>query len=113
MLHHNVLITNNTTFNEYYDLVRDHIIDHHSNLRYEFDVESIPVFEVLVWIVDDLRNQHINLSKGTLSAYKSKKLDSNFGLQKDKVEIINNKLGIREFSSSSSISKVKGYDNSI
>lgn len=31
MLHHNILLNNNTTFNEYYDVIKDHINNNYSN----------------------------------------------------------------------------------
>lgn len=73
MLHPNILLTNNTTFIEYYDEIKDHINNNYSN-NSTYPSESIPHFEVLVWNVDDFRNKHIKITKSALSPYKLKQI---------------------------------------
>jgi hypothetical protein len=48
MLHHNIfiLLDNNTTFKEYYDLVKDNINNLYSNVAYKID--TIPQFDIIV-----------------------------------------------------------------
>ena len=75
MLHHNILLTNNTLFKEYYDKVEYNINKSYSNGGSSFQVDSIPRFEILVWNMDDIRNTNIKLTKSTLSDYKLKKLN--------------------------------------
>jgi hypothetical protein len=60
--HHNILINNSTTFNDYYDMVKDIIINHY-NKGPEYNDNIIPIFEILVWNVDNLKNSHIKLTK--------------------------------------------------
>ena len=97
MLHHNILLTNNTLFKEYYDKVEYNINKSYSNGGSSFQVDSIPRFEILVWNMDDIRNTNIKLTKSTLSDYKLKKLNDNFGLQKSKLALYKSKLGIRSY----------------
>lgn len=101
MLHHNVLLDNNTTFKEYYDKVKDHINNNYSN-NSTYPTEEIPYFEILVWNVDEYRNKHIKITKSTLSPYKLKKLNINYGLLKSKQHLFKNKLNIREYHNNSS-----------
>jgi DNA polymerase type B, organellar and viral len=97
-LHHNILLNNKTTFNEYYGKVKDHINNHYSNLAYQTD--TIPQFEILVWNVDDLRNKHIQITKSTLSPYKLKEINKNYGLLKSKQSLIS-RLNTRSYHSNS------------
>jgi hypothetical protein len=45
--HHNILINNNTTFNDYYNVVKDVIINQY-NKGAEYSTNIIPIFEILV-----------------------------------------------------------------
>lgn len=58
--HHNVLISNNSTFEEYYDKVKDSII---TNYEYGYPVDVIPVFLVRVWNMDEFVNKTIKITK--------------------------------------------------
>lgn len=69
MLHPNILLTNYTTFKEYYEEIKDNINTNYSD-NSSYPSEMIPHFEILVWNVDDLRNKHIRITKSTLSPYK-------------------------------------------
>jgi hypothetical protein len=51
----------------------------------------------LLWNVEDLRNKNIKITKSTLSPYKLKKLNTNYGLLKSKQHLFKNKLNIREY----------------
>lgn len=59
--HHNVLITNDTTFDQYLESVKDIINDHYTEGS-TAGIEVIPAFEVLVWNVDNLTNKHIKIT---------------------------------------------------
>ena len=74
--HHNVFITNLTTFEEYYESVKDIIIDHFTEGS-TAGIESIPAFEVLVWNVDNLTNKHIKVTSD--SRVYSEKATTNSG----------------------------------
>lgn len=74
--HHNILINNNTTFNDYYDMVKDIIINHY-NKGPEYNDNIIPIFEILVWNVDSFKNSHIKLTKDARIHNKSKLFASN------------------------------------
>jgi hypothetical protein len=60
--HHNVLINNLTTFNIYWDLVKDSIKPYFGE---GYGVSVIPIFRVKVWNGDDLRNKHIKITSKT------------------------------------------------
>jgi len=60
--HHNILINNDTTFEEYYDSIKD-IINNHSDMGSDFNDIIIPTFEILVWNVDNLKNKHITYKR--------------------------------------------------
>jgi hypothetical protein len=61
--HLNVLITNNTTFDEYYNQVIDYI-DLHYDSENSYGIEIIPAFKVKVWNMDNYLNKSINLTRG-------------------------------------------------
>ena len=62
--HHNVLITNNTTFDEYYNQVIDYI-DLHYNSEDSYGVDIIPAFKVKVWNMDNYLNKKIKINNNT------------------------------------------------
>lgn len=66
MLHPNILLTNQTTFKEYYEEIKDNINTNYSH-NSSYPSEMVPQFEILVWNVDDFRNKHIKITKSTLS----------------------------------------------
>ncbi len=59
-LHHNVLITNYTSFEEYYDSIEDII-----SLRYDegYDMDVIETFRVRIWNMDNIENKSIKITK--------------------------------------------------
>lgn len=59
-LHHNILIDSNTTFQDYWDKVKD-IINSHYDEGYE--VDGIPLFRIRVWNADLLSNANIKINK--------------------------------------------------
>jgi hypothetical protein len=63
-LHHNILIKNNTTFEEYWDKIKDIIMD-----RYEegYAIEGIPMVEINVWNMDHLANKKIKITRNALT----------------------------------------------
>jgi hypothetical protein len=65
--HHNILITNNTTFDEYYNKVKDIIATHFDN-GYQLDV--VEGFKILVWNMDSLANKNIKITSSTIKNYK-------------------------------------------
>lgn len=71
--HHNILITNNTTFEEYYNLVKDIIV---SNYDEGYPVDVIPLFRVMVWNMDHIRNNKIKLTSKAKSASSFKPVQS-------------------------------------
>jgi hypothetical protein len=86
--HHNILITNNTSFDQYYNKVKD-IIATHFNEGYQID--TVQLFKILVWNMDSLSNKNIKITSSTIKNYKP-------GTQ-------NNKIKIRGIHSSSIINK--------
>lgn len=78
--HHNVLITNNTSFEEYYDEVKDVINNHYGISKGIYLSRSVPLFKVFVWNMDSYRNKHIKLTKspvkGKVNLPHSKTLNS-------------------------------------
>nr|YP_009739386.1 DNA polymerase 2 [Tricholoma terreum]QIC20230.1 DNA polymerase 2 [Tricholoma terreum] len=61
--HHNVLITNNTTFDEYYNQVIDYIDSHYDSEDNSYGIEIIPAFKVKVWNMDNYLNKKIKINK--------------------------------------------------
>lgn len=72
--HHNILINNNTTYQEYFNKVKDYINEIYGEYGYNIDV--IPLFKVTVFNMDKIRNQNIKITKSTV-----KKTFGNFGKQ--------------------------------
>jgi hypothetical protein len=60
--HHNVLINNNTTFEEYYEQVSEYI-DTHYDAENSYGIDVIPVFRIKVWNMDKFTNRNIKLLK--------------------------------------------------
>ena len=57
--HHNVLINNLTSFQTYWNSVKDSI---KSNFGEGYGVSVIPMFKVKVWNGDEVKNKHIKIS---------------------------------------------------
>lgn len=59
-LHHNVLINNDTTFEEYYETIEDII-----SLRYDegYDMDVIELFKIRIWNMDNIENKNIKITK--------------------------------------------------
>lgn len=64
--HHNILITNNTSFEDYYDKVKDVINSHYGKSEGIYMSNSVPLFKVLVWNMDSYRNKHIKITKSAV-----------------------------------------------
>ena len=60
--HHNVLINNDTTFEEYYNEVVKYIDNHYDTDNF-YGIEVIPEFKVKVWNMDNYLNKDIKLTK--------------------------------------------------
>ena len=58
--HPNVLINNTTTYQEYYDKIRKYIYTTYGDHGY--DINTISVFKVRVWNMDDQRNKTIKIT---------------------------------------------------
>jgi hypothetical protein len=58
--HYNVLIDSLTTFNDYWDSVKNHL---KANFGHSYGVSVIPMFKVRVWNGDDLKNKHIKRTR--------------------------------------------------
>jgi hypothetical protein len=64
--HHNVLINNNTTFEDYYNQVAEYIDIHYDSDYVDgsaFGVDIIPGFKVKVWNMDNYLNKKIKITK--------------------------------------------------
>jgi hypothetical protein len=85
--HHNILITNNTSFEQYYNKVKD-ILATHFNEGYQIDV--VETFKILVWNMDEFANKNIKITSSTV---------------KNKPGIHSNKTQIRGMQTSSIINK--------
>lgn len=69
--HHNILLTNKTTFNEYYNQVIDYI-DLHYESDNSYGLDVIPAFKVKVWNMDNYLNKKIKINTGQLNNKSSK-----------------------------------------
>nr|YP_010296716.1 hypothetical protein MN596_mgp14 [Polyozellus multiplex]UMI33309.1 hypothetical protein [Polyozellus multiplex] len=65
--HHNILITNNTSFDQYYNKVKD-ILATHFDEGYQIDV--VQAFKIMVWNMDSLANKNIKITSSTVRNYK-------------------------------------------
>lgn len=72
--HHNVLITNNTTFEDYYKKVKDIITQNYDE---GYPVDVIPSFKVMVWNMDNVKNKRIKITKNTTTNNKFNLLVNN------------------------------------
>ena len=64
-LHSNTLITNLTTFEDYYKFVSNEIANY-NNLQYGYHNEEVLLYNVLCWNVDDKNNSKIKQTHNTL-----------------------------------------------
>jgi len=78
--HHNVLISNLTTFSDYYESVKDSITTNYDN---GYPVDVIPLFKVRVWNMDEISNKKIKITKDAtiITNKSSSKLDKITGFQ--------------------------------
>ena len=58
--HHNVLLTNKTSLDNYYNSIIDNV---ELYLDQGYPVDIIPTFKVRVWNMDDLANKNIKITK--------------------------------------------------
>lgn len=58
--HHNILITNSTSFNDYYNQVKDNITTLYDN---GYPIDIITQFKVKVWNMDAIQNSKIKQGK--------------------------------------------------
>lgn len=63
-MHHNILVDNNTTYQEFYDLIKDIIQEHY---EYGYPVFTLDYFKVRVWNMDELQNKHIKITKNSIN----------------------------------------------
>jgi hypothetical protein len=99
-LHHNVLITNDTPFEKYYEKVEKHI-------KYSYDegstagVSVFKLFEVLVWNMDDLKNKHIKITSDARHVFEKKNIIQNVNKKRHYHNYIkplkHNKVEIKNF----------------
>jgi len=68
--HHNILFTNDTSFEQYYNKVKD-ILATHFNDGYQIDV--VESFKILVWNMDEFANKNIKITSSTVKNYKKNK----------------------------------------
>ena len=65
-LHCNILINNDTTFDEYYEYVSGDLSNYH-NLQYGYHNEAVLRYNMLVWNADDLKNKKIKQTHNALT----------------------------------------------
>ena len=66
--HLNVLINNDTPFENYYLKVKDIINSHYDNEEGSaFEIDPIPTFEILIWNVNNLMNKDIKITSDARS----------------------------------------------
>jgi hypothetical protein len=71
--HHNVLITNKTTFDEYYNQVIDYRDSHYdSESDDNYGVDIIPAFKIKVWNMDHYLNKNIKINKNNTAQIRDK-----------------------------------------
>lgn len=62
--HHNVLISNDSTFEDYYNAIKNIV-----NMHYEhgYPVDIIQSFKIRVWNIDNLENKNIKLTSSAIN----------------------------------------------
>jgi hypothetical protein len=63
--HHNVYIDNNTTFEDYFDKVKDYIETTYGEYGYNIDI--IPTFKIRVFNMDLIKNKNIKITKNVIT----------------------------------------------
>lgn len=89
--HHNVLIENDTTFEQYYESIEDRLVTLYED-GYKIDV--IPQFKVRVWNLDHVKNSNIKITRNATTKKVSNTLDKVRGLH---TSAINNRTYKQEF----------------
>jgi hypothetical protein len=93
-LHCNILINNDTTFEQYYDLISQDL-NKYNNLQYGYHDEEIVTFVMLSWNVDNEKNINIKQTYNAVNGLKPKFNKLN----------VNNPHSIRTFTTTSVINK--------
>jgi hypothetical protein len=104
--HHNVLINNNTTFEEYYNSVKDIINTHY---EYGYPIDIIQNFKVRVWNLDLKENENIKITTSTIDKVKNYTSNSNYNKLNSIVFLKYNKFSLfkKFYSSKSTIKPLK------
>jgi hypothetical protein len=89
-LHSNILINNDTTFNEYHSTI-SHELDKYNNLQYGYHNESISRYVMLAWNVDNKKNLLIKQTYTTNKLTKSPSVGSNSGSRVRNYSTLNTK----------------------
>lgn len=64
--HPNVLINENTTFNDYYNQIKDHV-NYLLEVGSASKLKKITTLDILIWDIDNEMNKHIQLHKESFS----------------------------------------------
>lgn len=116
--HHNVLITNKTSFDEYYHQVVDYI-DSHYNSEDNYGVDIIPAFKVKVWNMDNYLNKNIKINNRSQLSKKNNTLQfhnkRNYSTRINSISPIKNNIitGICELISAMDIETIDYNGNQI
>nr|WVH38182.1 DNA polymerase [Lenzites betulinus] len=84
-LHHNVLIENDTLFEDYYSEIEDII-----QVRYDefYDIDAIQLFRIRIWNMDNIENQHIKITQVARKPYQAiQKRDYHPSINKHPIKI--------------------------
>ena len=92
--HPNVYIDNNTTFEEYWDVIKDKVLNIYSDSLMDSDtsyrlIDNIFFFNVKIWNADSISNKNIKITRSTL---KSNKHFNKLNIRKFHTSSINNIL---------------------
>ena len=69
--HHNVLINNDTTFDEYWAKVEDYIHEKYVHGVHGYSQSVVNVYRVMVWNMDEMSNKNITITKNAAGTLES------------------------------------------
>ena len=71
LIHHNVLITNDTSFDKYWDKVKDYVQEKYLSGSEGYSQSVVNVYRVFVWNMDEMSNKNITITKNAAGTLES------------------------------------------
>ena len=71
LIHPNVLITNDTPFDKYWDKVKDYVQEKYLSGSEGYSQSVVNVYRVFVWNMDEISNKNITITKNAAGTLES------------------------------------------